>query len=104
MKTTVFWDVTPCGSCKNRCFGGTYRECRALRLLVTTNIVPSSLILVILMMGAIRSSKTSVLTRATRRHIPEVGILHTPLVSLCVPHGIAARQRFALPGCNAYCC
>jgi hypothetical protein len=19
----VFWDVTPCGSCKNRCFGGT---------------------------------------------------------------------------------
>jgi hypothetical protein len=23
MKSTVFWDVTPCGSCKNRCFGGT---------------------------------------------------------------------------------
>jgi hypothetical protein len=20
----VFWDVTPCGSCKNRRFGGTY--------------------------------------------------------------------------------
>jgi hypothetical protein len=19
----VFWDVTPCGSCENRCFGGT---------------------------------------------------------------------------------
>jgi hypothetical protein len=25
MKKGVFWDVPPCGSCKNRCFGGT--EC-----------------------------------------------------------------------------
>jgi hypothetical protein len=25
MKNAVFWDVTPCGFCKNRCFGGTYR-------------------------------------------------------------------------------
>jgi hypothetical protein len=24
MKNSVFWDVTPCGSCKNRCFGGTH--------------------------------------------------------------------------------
>jgi hypothetical protein len=23
MKNAVFWDVTPCGSCKNRRFGGT---------------------------------------------------------------------------------
>jgi hypothetical protein len=23
MKNAVFLDVTPCGSCKNRCFGGT---------------------------------------------------------------------------------
>jgi hypothetical protein len=23
MKIGVFWDVTPCGSCKNRRFGGT---------------------------------------------------------------------------------
>jgi hypothetical protein len=22
VKNGVFWDVTPCGSCKNRCFGG----------------------------------------------------------------------------------
>jgi hypothetical protein len=21
----AFWDVMPCGSCKNRCFGGTWR-------------------------------------------------------------------------------
>jgi hypothetical protein len=25
MKNVIFWDVTPCGSCKNRRFGGTYR-------------------------------------------------------------------------------
>jgi hypothetical protein len=25
VKNSVFWDVTPCGSCKNRRFGGTYR-------------------------------------------------------------------------------
>jgi hypothetical protein len=24
MKNAVFWDVTPCGSCKNRRFGGTH--------------------------------------------------------------------------------
>jgi hypothetical protein len=23
VKNSVFWDVTPCGSCKNRRFGGT---------------------------------------------------------------------------------
>jgi hypothetical protein len=25
MKYAVFWDVTPCGSSENRCFGETYR-------------------------------------------------------------------------------
>jgi hypothetical protein len=47
-----------------------------LRLLFTANVVPTSPILVARMMEAIRSSEMSVLTGATRRHIPEGGILH----------------------------
>jgi hypothetical protein len=47
-----------------------------LVLVVTAIIVPSSLILVTLMMEAIRSPVKSVLTRVTRRHIPEDGSLY----------------------------
>jgi hypothetical protein len=84
MKNTVFWDVTTRGSCKNRSFGGTYRlhhdgdKNRRARKNVSfsANVVPSTPILVTLMMEAISSSETSGLIIATRRHIPEDRLLY----------------------------
>jgi hypothetical protein len=89
MKNGDFWDVTPCGSCKNLSFRGAYRLHHQgdknryaylhslLLLLVTANGVPSLPILVTLMMEATRYSETSVLTRVTPRNIPEDGNLYS---------------------------
>jgi hypothetical protein len=47
------------------------------QLLATANVVPSSLILVTLLMEALPSSETSILTRATWHNNPKDGILHS---------------------------
>jgi hypothetical protein len=89
MKNAAFRDVTPYDPCKNRHFRGiiftmmkriseqgttlavtgnprTLRRewTRLRRLLVTANAVPSSPILVTLMMDALLSSETLILTKA----------------------------------------
>jgi hypothetical protein len=86
MNNAIFWDVRLCGSCKNRCFRGTYvlNLRSALRLLVTDNVVPSSAILLILKMEAIRPSEMSVLRRDTRRNIQGEDFLQPLLNPYCV--------------------
>jgi hypothetical protein len=56
VKDAVSWDMTPCGSCKNRRFGRMYRT--------------------IIRVKRIRSSETSLLPGASQRHIQEDSIIH----------------------------
>jgi hypothetical protein len=64
-----------------------------LQLLVTANAVPSSPTLVSLMMETIRSSETSVPTRATRRNIPEDDVLNILFFSVTCFETIGSVRR-----------
>jgi hypothetical protein len=66
IKNAVLWDVMPFGSCKNRRFPGTYEKNQRAR----NNVNSGSQ----MMIEAIISFETSILKRATRRHIQKDGI------------------------------
>jgi hypothetical protein len=67
-----FWDVTPCGSCRNRRFGETAPPSSQ-----RASVASCTPILLILMVIELRPSETSVLTRSTRHNIPGEGIFHS---------------------------
>jgi beta-lactamase regulating signal transducer with metallopeptidase domain len=71
MKNTLLWNIMQC-FLSHHLFLLTL-----LQLLVTANFVPSSPILVTLMLESMISSKASTLTTVTPRHITEDGILHS---------------------------
>jgi hypothetical protein len=64
LRNVAFWDVTPCGYCKERIT--SINRVKEISELGTTSAATT----------VIRSSETSFLTRATRLHTPEDGILH----------------------------
>jgi hypothetical protein len=78
MKNGVFWVLTRATRRNNP--EDTILHSHRLENLKSYSVIPSSPILVTLMMEALSFSETSVLTRSTWHNIPEDAILHSILV------------------------
>jgi hypothetical protein len=124
MKSTIFWDITPCSPLKvNRRFGGTYclhlqgrRISRARRLCLSPayTLVSCAAYSTTLKMDAICSSETSVdFQRTTRCYIPEdstlqwdYSLVKSPVYSLLTStrkilrNGYTAMTRFRILVCG----
>jgi hypothetical protein len=74
MKNAVFWDVTPCWSCKNGRFGGTYRlhhqDGKHRGAMNVTNMLATEARCEQILCELVP-------TRPTRSNVPEDGILHS---------------------------
>jgi hypothetical protein len=100
-KNAIIRDVTLYGSFKNRRFGGAHRvlhqgaKISELGTALAVN-VSSSLILSTLMIKTLCTPESSVLTRTTRRHIPEDGILHSHRFENLKPYMSLTNINFLL--------
>jgi hypothetical protein len=75
-KNAVFWDVTPCGSCKNRRFWVTYlTACFICQILLT--LLLHRRFLSLWWRRRYFPPNRRFLQQPTRRNIPEEGILHS---------------------------
>jgi hypothetical protein len=99
MKNSVFWDVTPSDSCKNRSFGRTCRlhhqgdkNQRARNNVSSNKQLPIKNVI----FWDVVTCYTAILTRATRLHIPENNIHQlkhtTKKQSLLVKAKVALRS------------
>jgi hypothetical protein len=97
IKNAVLWDLTRCGSSKNRRFGGKYslrhqgekNQRDGKTVIGNKQLKHAAKYSPILfnMMEALRSSETSVLTKATRRTSHKVEFFLTIIISM-LNHGI----------------
>jgi hypothetical protein len=89
MKNAVFCDMASFESCENLRFGRRYRlYLQGKNQRARNNISSKNQLIHSAMMEAVSSSETSVLTRATRYHISEDGLLHHSdwLLTIFRPH------------------
>jgi hypothetical protein len=98
MNNAVFWDLTPCGSYKNGCFGGMYHLHHEGGKNKQARNVSKLAAKAVCFREVISSSETSVLTRGTQRKILEDSILQDlRCCFLCGSCRIRENRRLVLP-------